>query len=248
VSRLVDAEANTARAQVTVVVRVNIGLLGAHGALPSLFEKALDQAQDGELRELLNRLEHPLLRARLTALRPEWHQPILSRGASARGTGMGRDWELLKSRLARLLHLDSPSGIHFLFRGAFPELGIRVRRTAETQLTPAPRFSVGESPLGAPIGSRAAVTVRGVEVTLYAKEEREQGTWTNEVRLRFVAQVAPLIAGSPLRLAVRLVERRVAASALDENSGLGDTAIGAPASGAGEGQLVIEFQTRPVVN
>ncbi|ACY15545.1 hypothetical protein [Haliangium ochraceum] len=139
------------------VVDANIGLASCRSPLPSYILGLLDDYRFHEpLGALIDVLDHGLVRDRLLALAPE-------RVFDA--------WDTATADLLRLNALATPSGLTWLFRHSFPELGVRVQRAPGERALAASAARVGHATLGAStFGSVAAVSVADLEVTLVCEE------------------------------------------------------------------------------
>src|SRR6185295_11060180 len=99
-------------------VSLNFGLLGPLSPLPSYFLKAMDEndVDEDALVAFIEFFDHSLIQAYVRAAYPEDDQTIF------------RDFEQTKARYRSLIGLRSPSMVHWIFEGAFPELGVTVQR------------------------------------------------------------------------------------------------------------------------
>ena len=181
----------------TVIVTVNIGLLTAQTPLPSYVMKILDQQDASGMAEFLAFFDHQLLRDRFQALYPE------------RNRGLFVDWEETKAKLLRMLGLESPSTMYWLFQHVYPELGLVVRRGQQQMPLNALGALLGEAVLGEryTLGGIAQVPVGGMEITLCAEEHQSPAglPWAQEAARRLREQVLPLLRGVDLQLTVFLL-------------------------------------------
>lgn len=181
----------------TVIITVNIGLLTAQTPLPSYVMKILDQQDASGMAEFLAFFDHHLLRDRFQALYPE------------RNRGLFVDWEETKAKLLRMLGLESPSTMYWLFRRVYPELGLVVRRGQQQMPLNALGALLGEAVLGEryTLGGIAQVPVGGMEITLCAEEQLSPAglPWAQEASRRLREQILPLLRGVDLQLTVFLL-------------------------------------------
>jgi hypothetical protein len=181
----------------TVIITVNIGLLTAQTPLPSYVMKILDQQDESGMAEFLGFFDHHLLRDRFQALYPE------------RNRGLFVDWEETKAKLLRMLGLESPSTMYWLFQRVYPELGLVVRRGQQQMPLNALGAQLGEAVLGEryTLGGIAQVPVGGMEITLCAEEPQSPAglPWAQEAARRLREQILPLLRGVDLQLTVFLL-------------------------------------------
>lgn len=179
------------RSQVTVTV--NLGLLSCRSPLPSYFQQLLSDLVIREpLIELLRFIDRNLLHARLTCDRPEH---LVER------------WDQITSDLLRIHGLDSLVGLGWLFRHVFPELPVRVERTAERLRVPYASARLNLSALGsACLGGVTRIDVHDFQVTLRAEESllRPGLPWVREADRRLRAIVFPALEPVVMNLTVVL--------------------------------------------
>lgn len=178
-----------------VTVTVNVGLASCRSPLPSYFAGLLADMDVGEpLRELLDVLDHALIRGRLLGERPE--------------RMFDKEWADARRDMLGLSGLASPSGIDWLFRHAFPELDVVVRRSAAAHAMPADGVRIGFARLGGcAFGNRSLVPVRHVHVTLRCRESLSPAgvAWLHEAEERLRAIVFPILASTRVHLTVALL-------------------------------------------
>ena len=194
---LADAAAGADEADGAVaaaVVDANIGLASCRSPLPSYILGLLDDYRFHEpLGALIDVLDHGLVRDRLLALAPE-------RVFDA--------WDTATADLLRLNALATPSGLTWLFRHSFPELGVRVQRAPGERALAASAARVGHATLGAStFGSVAAVSVADLEVTLVCEESLSPAgaAWIHEAPRRLRSQVFPALDAARVHLTVALL-------------------------------------------
>jgi hypothetical protein len=178
-----------------VTVTVNVGLASCRSPLPSYFTGLLADMDVGEpLRELLDLLDHALIRGRLLGERPE--------------RMFGKEWADARRDMLGLSGLASPSGIDWLFRHAFPELDVLVRRSAAAHAMPADGVRIGHARLGGcAFGNRSLVPVRDVHVTLRCRESLSPAgvPWLHEAQTRLREVVFPILGNTRVHLTVALL-------------------------------------------
>jgi hypothetical protein len=178
-----------------VTITVNVGLASCRSPLPSYFTGLLADMDIGEpLRELLDLLDHALIRDRLLGERPE--------------RGFGASWDQVRSDFVALAGLCSPSGVDWLFRHVFPELDVLVRRGAAAHAMPSGGVRIGVARLGGcAFGNRSLVPVRDLHVTLRCRESLSPAgvPWLHEAQARLRAQVFPALGASRVQLTVALL-------------------------------------------
>lgn len=178
-----------------VTITVNVGLASCRSPLPSYFAGLLADMDIGEpLRELLDLLDHALIRDRLIGERPD--------------RMFGPSWDQVRRDFLALAGLCSPTGVDWLFRHAFPELDVLVRRGTAAHAMPSDGVRIGAARLGGcAFGSRSLVPVRDLHVTLRCLESLSPAgvPWLHEAQARLRAQVFPVLGTSRLQLTVALL-------------------------------------------
>jgi hypothetical protein len=178
-----------------VTITVNVGLASCRSPLPSYFAGLLADMDIGEpLRELLDLLDHALIRDRLVGERPE--------------RGFGASWDQVRGDFLALAGLCAPTGVDWLFRHVFPELDVLVRRGTAAHAMPSDGVRIGSARLGGcAFGSRSLVPVRDLHVTLRCRESLSPAgvPWLHEAQERLRAQVFRALGTSRLHLTVALL-------------------------------------------
>lgn len=191
-----------ATAGARVIVTVNLGLLSCRSPLPSYFDALLARFGTREpLMELIHLLDRSLLRDRLHADRPD-------RMFHASGDASGGAWGTAERDLLRLNGLASLSGLDWLFRQVFPDLGVCVRRVPGEHRVLSAAARIGHAALGqCAFGSVASVNVTDVEVALLCREalSRKGEAWIHEARERLLARVFPALGEARMHLTVALL-------------------------------------------
>ncbi|GIW70592.1 MAG: hypothetical protein KatS3mg102_0134 [Planctomycetota bacterium] len=184
-----------------VVVTLNMGLLTPFSPLPSYFQKIIDQAEIDEqaFLDFLGFFDHWILQSYLGAAYPERNPAIYPR------------WEETKRHYLQLLGLRAPATLYWLFRLAFPELGLQVQRCRLGRALGLEPARLGHAALGGAhaLGGRTDVQVTGFEIVLYADDEQTDDgrAWPEEVARRLQELLFPLLRDPMLELLVRLVIR-----------------------------------------
>lgn len=142
----------------SVILTANLGLMAPQSPLPAYFDQLLDHGDiDEDMSEFLSLFDHPLLSQRFAALRPR-NDP-----------GLLPHWAETERDLLRILDVRSRSTLDWLFRLAYPELGVIVRRRSSAQRIPVPNIHVGTSQVGmSAFGGAALADVMGFTVRLVA--------------------------------------------------------------------------------
>ena len=176
------------------VVTLNIGLLAAQSPLPSYFFSVLERGghHTETLLAVLSLIDHPLLRERARSEYPERSLRTVS------------DWEQTKGLLLRLLALQSPRALHWLFQRVFPELGLSVERATSELPLSTDQVIIGTTALGESraLGGQVRLSHSALTVTLYgeAPETLTGRPWTQEAAHRLHRLILPLLQEQSLYL------------------------------------------------
>jgi hypothetical protein len=176
-----------------VEITMNLGLLSCRSPLPSYLLRLCHALETSDpLIELLRLLDRSLLATRLTADRPE---RLLA------------SWGDVRRDFLSIHGLDSPLGLHWLFRNVFPELGVRVFRQTDDYRVPFAGARLGFSSLGrCAFGTTTRLTVHDVEVTLVSGEPTHEGSpWPRVADLRIRRFVLPLLDEVCMNLTIAFV-------------------------------------------
>ncbi len=185
----------------TVLVSVNFGLLSYQTPLPTYFLKMVEQENIDVPRFLafLQFFADRMIRDFLHAIRPE---------SDAR---LGLGWQRSGRHLLRLLGVQSPSTLHWLFQLVFPELEVAVVRDSHWHWLAPGHIRLGANTLGegAVFGGRTRVRVRGFTVELLCEEDASYSAvpWGIEAVRRLEGQIFPLLAENDVHMKVILVIR-----------------------------------------
>ncbi|HSS01096.1 MAG TPA: hypothetical protein VLM79_28760 [Kofleriaceae bacterium] len=178
--------------QPPVTITVNLGLLSCRSPLPSYFQRLLrDPTYHEPLVELLQLLDHHLLRARLSSDRPE---RLVAR------------WGDVTSDLLRIHGLDSLIGLSWLFRHVFPELPLTVMRTSEELAMPHAPARLGSELGRVCLGPVTWIDVHDFQITLRCEDSllRPGTSWLHEVERRLRDTVFPALDAVCMNLTVIL--------------------------------------------
>lgn len=182
-----------------VAITVNFGLLGPLSPLPSYFLKAMEESDMDEdaLVEFIAFFDHSVIGSYLKSIYPEDDPAIF------------RDWEQTKARYRSLVGLRSPSTLHWVFEGVFPELRVSIGRDRFKRDVKLDGVRLGHTRLGDPValGGTSKVPVMGFDVALACEEEYTTAgrPWAEEARRRLKSIVFPVLRETDLDLRVRLV-------------------------------------------
>lgn len=215
--------------EITVVV--NVGMFSAVSALPTYFERLLVDPRGGEgIRHLLASLDEKLLELELSTFNPEpWRPFALAPAPAPEGP------EPLRRRFLNASKPASPATLHWLFRSAFPELGVSAERASLPSVLVVEQTRLGRSELGiAVLGGHTRARASGVRVRLTASAF---GPWpaltAQETLKRLVESVLPALKQTRLRLQVLFVsDAKVSGATLGGPQRLGSSALGDGESGA----------------
>lgn len=164
-----------------VTITVNLGLTSCRSPLPSYLLRLCQQLETQHpMRELLDLLDRSLLHARLTSDQPD---------------RMLDGWADVQRDFLRIHGLDSPMGLHWLFRHVFPELGVHVHRITDDYRVPFAAARLGYSSLGhCSFGTTSRLSVHELEVTLVSRESTLGGvSWPRIADHRIRRFVLPLL-------------------------------------------------------
>lgn len=180
-----------------VIITVNIGLLGVQSPLPSYFFRLMEQYDTDAMIDFIGFFDHGLLRSRFDALYPE------------RDRAAFPDWEETKALNLKLLGLQSPSTMHWMFQRVFPELAVQAKRWVQRHTIETERVVLGDASLGEGCALGGAVTLAagGIEITLYCEEAVTPAgaPWAREASRRLDEVILPLLRTVDLYLNVVLI-------------------------------------------
>lgn len=176
-----------------ITITVNVGLLSCRSPLPSYLQRLCQELETSDpMLELLRMLDRSLLSTRLTSDRPE---------------RIVDGWSDVRRDFLSIHGLDSPMGLHWLFRTVFPELGVRARRLTDGYRVPFDTARLGEASLGRCVfGNTARIRVHDIEVTLVSSESTHEGTpWPGVADFRIRRYILPLLDEVCMNLTVAFV-------------------------------------------
>jgi hypothetical protein len=176
------------------VVRLNLGLLGPNGALPSYFQRFAEELRDPRpFLSFIRFFDDVLLRNHAWLTCP-------GEGIAASGA--------LRAAYRTTAGFASAPRLHWLFRAIVPELPVTVTPTAFVDDHPdaGARFGPAQLDGTAVMGPAYRVTRRGFIVRLHAEEETDESgrSWESELTRRWEERIAPLLGRlrGPLQLRV----------------------------------------------
>ncbi len=181
-----------------VVIRLNLGLLGDRGTLPSYFQMVVERGGATEaFHDFIRFFDHALLANLLRVTYPE-NDPALF-----------EDWPRAVSSFRRMAVVGSEALLQSLLAKVFPELRVHVRRAPLDRSAPAASLVVGESGLdgGGLLGEGSMTEPNGFSVLLVALEASPGGRrrWPELVVQRLRDRVAPALEGQRIALDAELV-------------------------------------------
>lgn len=181
----------------TVVVTVNMGLLGDNTLLPSYFLDAIHSSRDPErFYDFIRFFDHRLISNMVRALYPE------------KGGGAYKDFDSVERSFLRMLGLGSVGTLQWLAQLQFPELRVHVARRAFSNQTVSHAFRTGVTALDGTgvLGRVYEADASGFVLDIYAQEEtdaRGRG-WAAIVRDRLRRQLFPILDPFRIPLVIRL--------------------------------------------
>ena len=181
----------------SVLITVEIGLLGDNSLLPSYFLRIAEQSPNAaQFYDFLRFFDHTLIENLFRGLHPEFG-------------GAYHSWRGILASILRMARPASPGTLHWIFQLYFPELSVRVSRRRVRQLSDVHAFHTGRSRLDGSgiLGRIYAAEVAGLQVDLIAPDQVDQSgrEWSDVVLARLDHQLFPLLAPFRLPLVVRLV-------------------------------------------
>jgi hypothetical protein len=181
-----------------VIVRVNLGLLGDRGTLPTYFQMAVERGGALEsFQEFARFFDDRLVTNLLRATYPE------------RDAELFPDWPRTVSNFRRMSGVASDALLQSVLAKIFPELRVHVRRASIHTSGAEASLVVGESGLdgGGLLGHGMTVEPNGFSVTFVAMEATAGGArrWPEVVAERLQERVVPILAGHHVALDAELV-------------------------------------------
>ena len=181
----------------TVVITVNMGLLGDSGLLPSYFLRLVERSADPDkFYDFIRFFDHVLIANYLAAVWPEDDPKVFG------------DYAAVRRTFLRMRGFSSKSSLHWLGQTIFPELGVRVSRIDFADPTEAHSFTTGLSLVDGTsvIGKVYEVDAKGFCVEIVAEEEVDSRgkSWATVVRARLQERMLPVLAPFRVPLMARL--------------------------------------------
>ncbi len=177
------------------VIKLNAGLLSPNSPLPSYFRDFAARLLDPDpFLKFIGFWDSVLLRNHACCATPRFGDPHQALG---------------QSYLPRL-NLEASSCLHWMFRSAFPELSVEIRRKRFQMNRSAVRARVGDPLDGrAVLGGQYRERQEGFRVRLYVEQQRSDGVceWEREARRRLQCLLAPQLSRLRVPLAVTLFLR-----------------------------------------
>jgi hypothetical protein len=182
----------------TVVVRVNMGLLGDRGTLPSYFQRVVEESGDPDaFQDFIRFFDDRLISNLLRVTYPE------------RDKALFEDWPRTVAHFRRIAAIGAESLLQSLLQKTFPELRVHVKRSAIPRAQAEASLVMGSAGLdgGGLLGAGQMVEPRGFSVSLVAFEPTAGGgrRWAEVIVDRLVQRMEPVLSGQRLALDIELV-------------------------------------------
>ena len=183
----------------TVVITLNLGLLGPQSPLPSYFQKMIDAGRMdvNAFFQFINFFDHPLIEDFLQYAIPERNKKLFP------------DWEKMKLNYIKMLDLKSVGTVYWFLSLYFPELELRVDKIAKKREITTTPFILGNAILGdtSTFGDKTIILAEGIKVTFFADEElnNQNVPWPQEIRRRLKEEVFPIFSSAGMDIKVMLV-------------------------------------------
>jgi hypothetical protein len=181
----------------TVLVTVNLGLLGDNALLPSYFIQEVEKSRDPDkFYDFIRFFDHRLISNYLAGVFPE-DDPVVY-----------PDYRSVQQAILRMSGFASVATLTWVGQAYFPELRVRVQRGAFARSTESHAFRTGESLLDGTgvLGRFYQSDAAGFVLELVAEEETNARgrSWAALVRRRLNERLLPVLAPFRLPLMVRL--------------------------------------------
>ena len=181
----------------TVLVTVNLGMLGDSSLLPSYFVQEVEKSDDPDrFYDFIRFFDHRLVTNYLHGVYPEQDSVVYP------------DYAAVQRAFLRMGGFASVATLAWVGQVYFPELRVRVERGAFPQSTEMHAFRTGESPLDGTsvIGRYYKSDAQGFTLELVAEEETNTRgrSWAAIVRKRLNERLMPVLAPFRFPLMVRL--------------------------------------------
>jgi hypothetical protein len=207
-----------------VVIRVNLGLLGDRGALPSYFQLMLERGGAMEaFQDFIRFFDDRLVTNLLRATYPERDPELFA------------DWSRAVGHFRRMSAITSDGLLQSVMAKMFPELRVHVKRARIANSNESASLVMGESGLdgGGLLGAGSSVEPNGFAITFVAMEASAGGgrRWPDVLTERMRERLEPILEGHHVALDVELVVVDHEEQVLLEGHGfLGYERIGGPPS------------------
>lgn len=180
----------------SILITVNLGLLGDNATLPSYMLREVENSKDPQrFYDFIRFFDHRLIENYVRAAWPEDDPAVYG------------DYALLCNAVLKLVGLDSISSLHWFMQAMFPELRVSVQRGDFLAVTTSHACRTGISRLdgSSVIGRIYESEAQGFLVELVTEEESYDNhrTWAAVVRSRLKDRCFPVLA--PFRLPMRVV-------------------------------------------
>lgn len=221
-SRIVESIRFGSGHEKRVTITLNFGLLGQGGLLPDYFFAIAERSDHADaFYDFIRFFDHQLISAFFEAIDPTANPCYW------------KDWAATKSFYLRMLGLNSIATLDWYFQLHFPELGIRVSRSAYSTQSTNYASRVGYSKLdgSAILGKSYDSVSDGFRVDFYADEQvNGRGeSWPRVLRERLKLEVLPLLHDNNVRVRVVLtVAERSKRAKLGRRGYLGFERLGEP--------------------
>jgi hypothetical protein len=185
-------------AKVTILITLNLGLLGDNALLPSYFVREIEHSRDPErFYDFIRFFDHCLLDNYLRAAWPEDDPCVYG------------DYAFVQDALLKLAGFGSVSSLHWFFQRIFPELRVRVARHGFADATASHACRTGQSKLdgSAIIGRLYESEAQGFLIELVTEDETDDAgrSWAFVLRERLAERVLPVLAPFRVPLVVVLI-------------------------------------------
>ncbi len=181
----------------TVLVTVNLGLLGDNTLLPSYFFQEVERSPEVDnFYDFIRFFDHRLIDNYIRAVWPEDDSAVYG------------DYAFVQRALLRMSGFSSVSSLHWFVQSLFPELPVRVTRGAFADSTTNHACRTGESKLDGTgiLGRYYEADAQGFLVELVAEEETDARgqAWATVLRERLRRRLLPVLAPFRIPIAIRL--------------------------------------------
>lgn len=180
----------------SVLITVNLGLLGDNALLPSYFMREVEKTHDPQpFYDFVRFFDHQLIQNYLRATWPEDDATVYG------------DFGLVHRAVLNLAGCGSVSSLHWFTQLVFPELRVRVTRDTFAAATSSHACRAGISVLdgSSVIGRVYETESQGFLVELITEDEQydAEHTWAGVIRKRLLERYLPVLA--PFRPSVLVV-------------------------------------------